>query len=191
MVLYLVRHGQSEWNLLGLTQGSLTHPVITATGLDQSRIAAQAIASDCGALGADLILSSDLNRAVQTARVIGEVAGGELILDPRLREQGYGGLEGRNYAEANHALAHLDNVESALPGGESVRAVLDRMREVVAETDPQRVTVIVSHGDALRIFLDDLRGLSPRVTGPAWSNGAVARVDASGGIGWLVGSNDG
>ena len=58
--------------------------LLTALGLDQSRIAAQAIASDCGALGADLILSSDLNRAVQTARVIGEVAGGELILDLKL-----------------------------------------------------------------------------------------------------------
>lgn len=186
-MLYLVRHGESEWNLLRRTQGALAHPALTSKGREQSRAAAVSIAADCDGNDETSILSSDLVRAVETAHTIKEIAGGRLTLDARLREQGYGELEGRSYSETETALAKVDRVTSALPGGESVRVVRDRMRGVIDELDPDQVTVIVGHGDALRILLDDLIGSRSRIVAPAWPNGSVVRVGGSGDVHWLVG----
>ena len=186
-MLYLVRHGESEWNLLRRTQGSLARPALTSKGREQSRAAGIAIAADCGSTTDMTILTSDLVRAVETAQTIKEIAGGRVRRDPRLREQGYGELEGRSYSETEAALAKVLSVTSALPGGESVCVVRERLRGVVDELDPDRVAVIVSHGDALRILLDDLTKSQQRVVAPALPNGSVVRVDASGDAHWLVG----
>ena len=46
--VYLVRHGQSEWNVLRLTQGQTPHPRLTGLGREQAARAAELIASDMG-----------------------------------------------------------------------------------------------------------------------------------------------
>jgi len=71
---YLVRHGQSEWNLRRLTQGQTVHPPLTQLGRDQARRAAALIADDLSAFGLPVtrIVSSDLVRAVQTAEALAD-----------------------------------------------------------------------------------------------------------------------
>ena len=183
--VYLIRHGQSEWNVLRLTQGQTTHPTLTALGRDQAAAAAEAVAVDLAGRPARL-LTSDLVRAVETARIIGDRLGLTPEPDARLREQHLGHLEGRSYEDTWQEAERHDWSDPELPvaGGESVAAVRRRMVAVLEELDPAVPTVLVSHGDAIRSAVAHLLGHS--MTDAPWvevPNGAVARFD--GAVSWL------
>ena len=188
--VYLVRHGQSEWNVLRLTQGQTVHPALTALGREQAAAAAEAVAGDLArdVRRAARLLTSDLVRAVETARVVGDRLGLVPEPDPRLREQHLGELEGRGYDEtwARAELHDWSDPELPVAGGESVAQVRRRMAAVLAERDTVAPTVLVSHGDAIRAAVAHLLG-HPAAGAPwvAVPNGAVARHDADG-ISWLA-----
>lgn len=180
--VYLVRHGKSEWNVARLTQGETTHPRLTALGRGQALDAAQAIAADLAAAGlrAGMVLTSDLVRAVESAQILVDVLGGVLRHDERLREQHLGDLQGQTYEETFAVAETLDwsDPNLAVPGGESLLQVRDRMAAALASTDPAAVTVIVSHGDAIRTLLAHLSGVEPHAA--PWvdvPNGTVLRLD--------------
>ena len=186
--VYLVRHGQSEWNVLRLTQGQTAHPSLTELGRQQAARAAALVSADLGGRPVTRIISSDLMRAVETAQVLGDVLGAPVALDARLREQHLGELEGRGYAETWAAAEAHDWSDPALPvaGGESLVEVRDRLADVLAEVaaDGDDVTVLVSHGDAIRAAVAHLTGVAPHEA--PWvevANGAGARVDTT--ITWL------
>lgn len=186
--VYLVRHGESEWNVRRLTQGQTVHPPLTAVGRSQSSTAADLIASDLGALGltADRLVSSDLSRAIETAELIGHRLDLTVGTDVRLREQHLGELEGRPYEETWAAAESLDWSDPTQPvaGGESVMDVYERMAAVLEEVDRSGVTILVSHGDAIRCAIACLDDVLPHES--EWvdvPNGAVARVDGT--ITWL------
>ena len=182
--VYLVRHGQSEWNVLRLTQGQTAHPPLTALGRSQAAAAAEILASELG--GRARLLTSDLVRAVETARIIGDRLGIEPAPDERLREQHLGSLQGQVYERSwAHAESHdWSDHELPIAGGESVAAVRRRMAALLAELDPAIPTVLVSHGDAIRSAIAHLGGLS--ITDAPWvevANGSVARFDGE--LTWL------
>jgi probable phosphoglycerate mutase len=185
---YLVRHGQSEWNVLELTQGQTMSPRLTGLGREQARAAAARIRADLDPdLGVDVVRTSDLVRARETAEILVDLLGGELFLDVRLREQHLGDLEGRSYAETWAAAEAHDWSDPHLPvaGGESPHELRQRMAEAIEALDRTRLTVLVSHGDAIRAAVAHLAGHSP-ATAP-WvdvPNGSVARVSDSG-VAWL------
>jgi broad specificity phosphatase PhoE/GNAT superfamily N-acetyltransferase len=132
--------------------------------------------------GFDLVLSSDLHRAVQTAEVA--FAGSDVprSTDGRLREVDYGELTlapvGRIEAE------RLDHVDVPFPGGQSYREVVDGMRalldELARDRDGQRL-LLVGHA-ATRYALDHLltgRPLEAAVVAPfAWREGWTYRLTA-------------
>jgi probable phosphoglycerate mutase len=177
---YLVRHGQSEWNVLELTQGQTMSPRLTALGRDQAHAAAQRIRADLGPSGrVDVVCTSDLVRAHETAEILVDHLGGELGTDVRLREQHLGDLEGRTYAETWAVAERHDWSDPHLPvgGGESPHQLRGRVAAAMDDVDPSLVTVLVSHGDAIRAMVAHLAG-SPPQDAP-WvdvPNGAVARV---------------
>ncbi|GAA1935840.1 histidine phosphatase family protein [Nocardioides marmoribigeumensis] len=187
--VYLVRHGQSEWNVLRLTQGQTAHPRLTDLGRDQAQRAARTIEKDLTG-PSPRILSSDLVRARETAEVLARRLGvldGQVVLDERLREQHLGSLEGRGYDETWAVAAEHDWSDPTLPvaGGESLQDVHDRMASMLAGLDRNQVTVLVSHGDAIRAVLAHLGGLEPHQA--PWvevPNGAVARIDGRA-ISWI------
>ena len=187
--VYLVRHGQSEWNVLRLTQGQTMHPRLTDLGREQAERAARLVGEDL-AWRAPRILSSDLVRARETAEVLARRLGvldGRVVLDERLREQHLGSLEGRGYDETWAAAAEHDWSDPTLPvaDGESLQDVHDRMASVLAGLDRDQVAVLVSHGDAIRAVLAHLGGLEPHQA--PWvevPNGAVARIDGRA-ISWI------
>jgi broad specificity phosphatase PhoE len=96
--------------------------------------------------GVNVVFSSDLRRAVETAELA--FPGGEIPLrqDARLRECNYGDLNGRPTAEV--AATRLDRIETPFPTGESYRDVVDRTREFLAdlvrEHDGER-TLLIAH----------------------------------------------
>ncbi|WP_310961171.1 histidine phosphatase family protein [Nocardioides terrisoli] len=183
---YLTRHGQSEWNVLRLTQGQTSHPRLTDLGREQAVLAALRIKRDLGGAAVSRILTSDLVRAVETAQIIATIAGGAVEADPRLREQALGALEGKTYDETWAAAEAHEWSDPTLPvaGGESPADVRDRMAAALAEVPRRGPTVLVSHGDAIRAAVGHLRGEpAHRTTWVEVPNGAVARVDTA--VTWL------
>lgn len=184
--LYLVRHGESDWNVLGLTQGQADVPRLTARGRAQARAAAETIRADVLARGVTVavVRTSDLQRAVQTATILADVLGAPVVHDERLREQHLGALEGRPYSETWAAAERHDwsDPDRAVGGGESPRRLRARLAAALDAVAPSGATVLVSHGEAARAAVAHLSGVDPRH--PTWvdvPNGAVLRV-ADGGL---------
>jgi probable phosphoglycerate mutase len=88
--LWLVRHGESTWNIAGLAQGHNDEAELTERGLRQ----AADVAAQFGYRPVRAIYTSDLRRARQTAAAFAEVLGLPVYTDPRLRERSLGVLEG-------------------------------------------------------------------------------------------------
>lgn len=192
-MIYLVRHGQSEWNLLRRTQGQIPHPALTGLGRRQAAAAARAIRRDCdlSRRPARSIVSSDLTRAVQTATIIASALGAPLRVDRRWREQGLGRCEGLGY-ETTFAELAADPAgpDTPLGGGESARQVTDRVACALRAVDPAEVAVIVTHGDTIKCLLAHFTGTAPDQVAPdPVPNGAV--IALGGGPGRAIRRVDG
>jgi probable phosphoglycerate mutase len=168
--LWLVRHGESTWNALGLVQGQIGEPALTLLGLDQARQAAAALA----AAPVRTVYSSDLQRATQTARPIGAALGLSVTEDPALRERCFGVAEGtpsRWLAAQDSGIdgERVVDVDAAPSGGESIRALYWRAAGFVeqllsASPDLERPAgdvVLVAHGGVVRVLLAWFDGIEP------------------------------
>ena len=184
-MIYLVRHGQSEWNLLRRTQGQTMHPRLTRAGREQAVAAGTAILADLDGRSVTRIVTSDLVRAVETAQLLAGALDAPVLPDGRLRERGLGTFQGLDTEQTFAAATTLDWSDPNLRvgGGESTREVSDRMVAALADADAGAgrgaVTVVVSHGDAIRTALGALAGYPPGAA--PWlevPNGAVLVLDA-------------
>jgi len=156
--LWLVRHGQTDWNAQGRWQGQTPDaPPLNATGLAQAQAVAEQLAVQDGLTFA-AIYSSDLLRARQTAEAIAQRLGLPIHLDSRLREVHLGVWEGMLGEDvALRYVAELDErrrdpVYSRPPQGESVYEVAARVGQAfdaIARAHPDQHVVVVSHGLAL------------------------------------------
>ncbi|HSJ36997.1 MAG TPA: histidine phosphatase family protein, partial [Planococcus sp. (in: firmicutes)] len=92
----IVRHGITEWNLLGIAQGSSNIP-LNKTGKEQAIALSERLAVE---EEWDLIIASDLERAKETAEIIGAKLGLPIShVDTRLREMNGGEIEGTTEEE--------------------------------------------------------------------------------------------
>jgi broad specificity phosphatase PhoE len=127
--LWLIRHGESTWNTLGLAQGHDDQAELTSRGQRQ----AAEVAGQFHGVPVRAVYASDLRRAQQTAAPLAAVAVVPVVLDARLRERGLGVLEGTP-ADANGSAATGLDLKAGLitdpdkrpPGGESVRDLYRR-----------------------------------------------------------------
>jgi len=176
VVLLLVRHGQSEWNVEGRMQGQTAHVPLTERGHAQ----AAAAAAELAGLTPGALVSSDLLRAVQTAEHCARATGLPLSTTPELREQAYGVLEGRPSRELWDVVDWTDPHWVA-DGGESlaqlharVAAYLDRLRA----DPPARVVALVTHGDTIRAAQAVAAGAGPEgMPAVTPANGSVTRLE--------------
>lgn len=188
-MIYLVRHGESEWNVARLTQGQTAHPRLTELGKQQAIAATKALIADAASNSIDEVVSSDLGRAVETAEVIAAAAGCVVRTDPRLREQSLGSFEGLGYEATLAASSELDwsDPELRVGGGETLREVSRRMTQALAELAATgKAVVVVSHGDAIRIALSAPSGQS--AADGVWlevPNGSVCCLEEPADVRWL------
>jgi broad specificity phosphatase PhoE len=153
--LWLIRHGQTDWNLEGRYQGQSDVP-LNATGLAQ----AEAYAASLDGRPFAALFSSDLARAYQTACIIAAKIGLPVQTDVRLREINQGQWQGRTLteikaiynegAQAKHS--QINPAETRAPGGESVLEVSQRLAAAaddIARAYPGGRVLVVSHGLAL------------------------------------------
>lgn len=94
--VYLVRHGETQWNAERRIQGQSDSP-LTEKGVQQ----AWQVAERARTLGITHVITSDLGRTQQTARIIADACGCDVMLEPRLRELDMGVLEKTAYRYAD------------------------------------------------------------------------------------------
>jgi probable phosphoglycerate mutase len=142
-VIVFVRHGQTVVNREGRLQGRLDSP-LTDLGHEQARLAASGLADS----GAELVLTSSLLRAVDTAREIAQAIGVPVEVDDRLVELDYGAWDGRRFGEVSAAEWEQwrNDPSFAPPGGESLEDVVARVGQFCDERlRPDHTVVAVSH----------------------------------------------
>jgi probable phosphoglycerate mutase len=161
----VVRHGETRWNLEARIQGHGDSP-LTEIGLAQ----ADALAARLATERFDLLVSSDLGRALGTAQRIAHATGHEIVPDPRFRERAFGCAEGLTYGEMDHqfpeAFSHVRETDPdyRMPGGESRRELYERVREgfeALARDHPQRSVAVVCHGGVLAALYRHVHGIGP------------------------------
>ncbi|MCS7300333.1 MAG: histidine phosphatase family protein [Fimbriimonadales bacterium] len=157
--LYLVRHGQTPWNLIGRIQGHSDTP-LDAVGRRQAWQVARWLAERVRQPIA--VYSSDLQRAFHTAEPIAQALGTPLYPEPALRERHWGLWEGLTSEEVQqrfpeHHFTYLyDPLMGTPPEAEPMSAFWERVRNFghhLLEKHPSGEVVLVGHGGSLRILL--------------------------------------
>jgi len=153
--LYLIRHGETDWNVEGRWQGHADVP-LNERGLQQAAQIAQKLTG----AGLAAIYSSDLQRAQETAQAISAATRLPVQTDPRLREINQGEWQGllAEEVEARYGdilrRRRLDPLDTGPPGGETVKQVLGRVIAAIDEIrrhHPLERVAVVSHGFALAL----------------------------------------
>ncbi len=94
MKLYVIRHGQTDWNVAGKCQG-MTDIELNSTGIEQAKQASEQISN----YKIDLIICTPLKRARKTAEIINEAIDCKIISDERIIERNCGNIEGTTKEE--------------------------------------------------------------------------------------------
>ena len=166
--LVLLRHGRTAWNAERRYQGQ-ADPPLDQIGMAQALEAAALIA----AMNPDLLVSSDLLRAKQTAEKIAALTGQQLIYDARLRERHLGHWQGltRGEVQARYPEEFADWLagrDVTRRGGESRQEVATRAVKALGELPEVELTVLISHGATSMCLAAALLGLpqTPSILGP-------------------------
>lgn len=147
-LFYLVRHGETDWNLQHRVQGSSDIP-LNETGRRQANHTARLLARR----SFDAIYTSPLSRASETASIVAEHLGlGQPIDADAFVERNYGDAEGLT----RKAIDARWGVNSPVPGQESRRSVQDRVVAALhrlAEGNHGKHFIVVTHGGVIRSML--------------------------------------
>ena len=182
--VYFLRHGQTDWNLEGLIQGSIDTP-LNDTGLVQAKALGRALADVPGLGRGFQFFVSPLQRARQTmdhvASALG-LAAGDIGVAAELRELGFGVWEGKPFWELKASPVYPadgrsryswrpQGGESYADGRERITAWLDRLRGPA---------VVVSHGAIGRCLLGHLCDLAPEdVVNLEMPQGRYCRIEGT------------
>ncbi len=157
--LWLVRHGETDWNRLGLYQGQADIP-LNETGLAQARQTALVLEQSGKKFAA--IYSSPLLRARQTADETARRLGLEVLDDERLREIHQGEWQGKDFAAVVAEFSGHPKIEIRAPGGELVAEVAARMAQAadaMSAAHPGEAVLVFSHGLALATLVCQAHGI--------------------------------
>lgn len=188
--LCIVRHGETAWNAEHRVQGQLDVP-LNSIGLAQAKAAAAVLAKE----PFDVIYSSDLSRARQTAQPAAEQLGKEVLLERDLRERHYGIFERLTYAEVkvkfpeDYARFAARDPEYAFRTGESLKDFAARSISVltrIAEANEGRRILVFTHGGVLDHVYRHVSGVSLSAERDfGIPNAGLNRIEVSPG-GWRI-----
>lgn len=162
--IYLVRHGETDWNKKGLFQG---HRDIDLNELGEKQ--AMALKDHLSPVAFDQVFASDLRRAKRTAEMLVDGRDVEVLEDPGLRERSFGPFEGCSRSEFHeHYLQHTGRAPSShdIPFREKWHEAVESHEEVlkrvftslreIAEKSFGRTSLVVTHGGVMRAILRSL-----------------------------------
>lgn len=159
----LIRHGETVFNIEGKIQGSLDSP-LTEIGVQQ----AKAVASRLRHTSLSKIYTSDLGRALSTAKLIAQPANHPLVPDERLREREMGIFQGLTFdiiaQQYPDDLAQLRVADADYipPGGESAQQTRERAWAALndlADRHPGEQIAVVSHGAVIAGIIRHILGV--------------------------------
>ncbi|SDT24452.1 histidine phosphatase family protein [Actinopolymorpha singaporensis] len=155
--LWLTRHGETEWSRDGRHTGKTDVPLTEA-----GERAAWALGDRLAGTSFDLVVTSPLARARETARLAG--FGDRAVVEPDVREWDYGEYEGRTTADIRTDVPGWSVWNHPVPGGESAEQVGARADRVIERilADVAERALIVAHGHFLRVLGARWLGLSAR-----------------------------
>ena len=165
--LILVRHGETEWNKSFRYQGhSDIH--LNDNGIEQVVRVRDILAGE----RIDVIYSSDLSRARETAEIIASMHDGvEICQSPLLREMNFGQAEGMTFDEMKERYPGIAgdlqawrtrSPEVHLPDGESIAQLAARVARFAGklkEHEPEETVLVVAHGGSLQVLICMLLGI--------------------------------
>ncbi len=186
--ILLARHGETEWNAIRRVQGWTDIPLST-TGEAQAERLAQRL--DRFPLTA--VYSSDLGRAVETARPAADRHGLSVLTLPELREKSFGDWEGLTQADLERDFPDLwrryhveRDFHALVPGGETWPDVHTRLaaalRQILtAHPGPEETVLVVGHGGSARVLiLEALQAPLPTLLCLHLDNASLSRLDFQG-----------
>ncbi len=142
MYIYLIRHGETDWNDKLLFQGH-TDTLLNQRGKKQ----AQYIADELKEINFDIMYSSDLKRAYKTAQIIKKITKhkGKIIRTKNLRERNYGSFEGKSYELFRHNKKDFDGEKDP----EFFKRINDFFYSIIKKYKGKNI-VIITHGGVVR-----------------------------------------
>jgi len=159
-----VRHGETEWNLEKRTQGHLNSP-LTKLGVSQ----AQKIATKLSRHNLDLIVSSPLGRALDTAQILSRKLNiSDIQIVEALAERHLGILQGRTKEESLKLYPHFFGKNnrfihsSEINQGENLQNFLERVKSAVHELEKlsqSHKLLVVTHDGVLHAIVSWVKGL--------------------------------
>ena len=179
MKLFCVRHGETDFNALGRIQGQLDSQ-LSELGWRQCRSVAAFFAGQ----PIDAIISSPLSRALNSAQVIAERLGLEVLVEPRLVEINAGVFQGRAWPDIDaHFPAEAvqwrsQDPDFRIPEGESRRDLMVRSGEAFCAIREAgyRQAIVVAHGGSLSAAFKELLDIPARHNPFALFNGSISTV---------------
>jgi len=164
MVIYLIRHGETDWNNKRLLQGAIDIP-LNQNGIEVAEITSEALKD----VPFDVIYTSPLSRAKQTAEIMRRDRKIPIIEDARLQEISFGPYEGLCISRENYSIpdpAFMNffiNPANYVPveGAESISHLCERTTEILLEiancSEYQNKTILLSaHGAAVKGILSSI-----------------------------------
>ncbi|WP_265444409.1 histidine phosphatase family protein [Acetivibrio straminisolvens] len=162
-VLYLVRHGETDWNKENRCQGHVDTE-LNSEGILQAKAVAQRLA----AFDIDIIYSSALKRAYTTAEIINRQLSKELIKNKSLNEIDFGEWEGLTFEEMkklpdyNYDQWRMTPHLATFPGEKSLKNVQDRamkfVNEIIEKHSGNNI-LVVSHGGVIKLIILGVLGI--------------------------------
>ena len=183
MRLYLVRHGETDYNKTGRVQGHSEVP-LNETGIEQITRLARRLADE-GRL--DRIYASDLRRTAMSAEIIAAHTRQAVTYNPLFRERDPGDLTDKTFEEA---IDFFTDMAYEPPNGESVPIFVARVRKAVdhlleREGANGRHVALVTHGMFCRAFMHLCLGRDPQEVS-VWPNASLTIVNYNGNGAWDI-----
>lgn len=148
MNLYVIRHGQTDWNVLKKMQGATDIP-LNQKGIEQAYITKENLKN----INFDLIYSSTLIRAKQTAQIVNENRNLDIIYTKKLLERNYGEFEGtsKNNFDYNEFWSYNKNI--SYNKAENIQIFFKRIHDFLDYLKSEHTTkniLIVTHAGVIR-----------------------------------------
>lgn len=156
--IYLVRHGETEWNRVQRSQGSSNDIPLSEDGIKQAQAVSERLRSE----KIDMVFSSTLLRAYTTAVEIAKYHNTEVIKCNEFTEINFGEWEGMCFPEIKEKYNSIYNTWRStphlaeIPGAESIVALRERsmnkLLEIIKES-PDKNILVVSHGISIKVIV--------------------------------------
>ena len=152
MRIWVTRHGQTDYNAQKLMQGRSDIPLN-----DVGRAQAYAAREKVGVVKFDAVYASPLDRAIETASIIGNIQRDKIIIDERIIEAGFGKYEKKHYAAMGLPMLLFWNLPEVFPAPDTVETI-DAMKARInsffkdLEKEDYENVLVTCHGGIIRVI---------------------------------------